>query len=697
MDKALQNTPKDQFVFDKVYTRDTTFIMQEIWSFGCADGVLKVLSWRNPYLPGVIHYLNQGSIEIWENLKATGWLEDTLLAENTNDPSFIDRTLATYREKLAPLHLLWDKKVLSLPELKELIELSKEAIVYFILYYYSAVDERTPAEIRKKALEMRNHDEFFARNDATIRASLVALFPHIRGYETAMFHTELDAIPSLDVLKERARNTVLVQGKQHYVTTLDAFSMAHPEFVFKKDVVPNVSEIRGNSAQRGKVIGKVFVLRRRDQVSQVKKGDVIVSPMTTPDFLPAMQNAVAFVTDEGGITCHAAIVARELKKPCVIGTKIATQIFKDGDIVEVDADNGVVRILQPDLEAYKRRDWVNVSKGHWSFLSCTDFISCYTHDLQIEGEHPFYHPVQVCSGDASELWFLKSELDAFGERIKHINTPEKITELLSNVARTGTEALSYIRNSKAESFDSARYRTLWEKIRDYYQYHLVVKYLGEYLSKEDLEKYASSLKDACVQYGEPIFNESEKLAKQIIESLGLKTGVSKDLLAFLTRDELDMYYAQRLLPAVEELEQRRTKSLIIGSPEGYRWVTGEDAKLLESYLYGASEHTAEKIVGSSAFKGKVTGTARVVGDPRTAVFNEGDILVTGMTHVDYLPLVQKSSAIVTDAGGILSHAAIIARELKKPCVIGTKNATKLIKDGQKIQVDADIGVITFIT
>ena len=68
--------------------------------------------------------------------------------------------------------------------------------------------------------------------------------------------------------------------------------------------------------------------------------------MIKPDYLSAMKKAVAFVTDEGGITCHAAIVARELNKPCIIGTKIATKVLKDGDEVEVDADKGVVKILK---------------------------------------------------------------------------------------------------------------------------------------------------------------------------------------------------------------------------------------------------------------------------------------------------------------------------------------------------------------
>ena len=71
-----------------------------------------------------------------------------------------------------------------------------------------------------------------------------------------------------------------------------------------------------------------------------------MTEMTTPEFVPAMLKAAAIITDEGGITCHAAIVAREMKKPCIIGTKIATKVLKDGDLVEVNADNGVVKLVK---------------------------------------------------------------------------------------------------------------------------------------------------------------------------------------------------------------------------------------------------------------------------------------------------------------------------------------------------------------
>jgi len=68
--------------------------------------------------------------------------------------------------------------------------------------------------------------------------------------------------------------------------------------------------------------------------------------MTQPEFLPAMKKASAIITDEGGLTCHAAIISRELGIPCIIGTKIATKVFKDGDIVEVDATRGIVTMLE---------------------------------------------------------------------------------------------------------------------------------------------------------------------------------------------------------------------------------------------------------------------------------------------------------------------------------------------------------------
>lgn len=104
--------------------------------------------------------------------------------------------------------------------------------------------------------------------------------------------------------------------------------------------------IKGTPASLGKVKGQVKVLSSHLEVGKVNSGDILVTSMTTPDYIIAMEKAAAFVTDEGGITCHAAIVAREFGVPCVVGTGNATSLLKDGDLVEVDANEGRVRILK---------------------------------------------------------------------------------------------------------------------------------------------------------------------------------------------------------------------------------------------------------------------------------------------------------------------------------------------------------------
>ncbi len=104
--------------------------------------------------------------------------------------------------------------------------------------------------------------------------------------------------------------------------------------------------INGQTAFPGHVKGRVRIINSIKDMKKMNKGDILASISTMPDLLPAMMRAAAFITDQGGITSHAAIVAREMKKPCIIGTKIATKVLKDGDLVEVDADKGVVRILK---------------------------------------------------------------------------------------------------------------------------------------------------------------------------------------------------------------------------------------------------------------------------------------------------------------------------------------------------------------
>ncbi len=115
---------------------------------------------------------------------------------------------------------------------------------------------------------------------------------------------------------------------------------------------------------------------------------------------------------------------------------------------------------------------------------------------------------------------------------------------------------------------------------------------------------------------------------------------------------------------------------------------------------------SKKIIinGISANKGRVSGLVRIILDDKMGSNDElltqelykvkkGEILVTEMTRPLYVICMRKISAIVTDRGGILCHAAMVSREFGLPCVVNTKNATKILKNGQKIVVDADKGII----
>jgi len=130
-------------------------------------------------------------------------------------------------------------------------------------------------------------------------------------------------------------------GKTVFLTPQERKKFAQQ--ITRSKSTKKVIELHGTIAFAGKVSGVAKIVKVVSDIPKLRKGEILISPATNPDLVPAMKIASAFVTDTGGITCHAAIVSREMKKPCIVGTKIATKIFHDGDLVEVDANTGLVR------------------------------------------------------------------------------------------------------------------------------------------------------------------------------------------------------------------------------------------------------------------------------------------------------------------------------------------------------------------
>ena len=100
--------------------------------------------------------------------------------------------------------------------------------------------------------------------------------------------------------------------------------------------------LQGQGAASGIASGRVSIIRDAKDTGSVKEGDILVTKMTNPDMVPAMRKVAAIVTDEGGMTCHAAIVSRELGTPAVVGTKTATHILKNGQLITVDGEKGFI-------------------------------------------------------------------------------------------------------------------------------------------------------------------------------------------------------------------------------------------------------------------------------------------------------------------------------------------------------------------
>jgi phosphoenolpyruvate synthase/pyruvate phosphate dikinase len=152
--------------------------------------------------------------------------------------------------------------------------------------------------------------------------------------------------PPVALLEERRKSCVIYWDLAGHEIVSGAETAAIRSAVLGEKKISDIQDFRGMTASLGNAQGKVKILRSVKEINKIEAGDVLVAVMTRPDYVPAMKKAVAIITDEGGITSHAAIVSRELKIPCVIGTKIATQVLRDGDMVQVNANHGMIKILK---------------------------------------------------------------------------------------------------------------------------------------------------------------------------------------------------------------------------------------------------------------------------------------------------------------------------------------------------------------
>lgn len=341
----------------------------------------------------------------------------------------------------------------------------------------------------------------------------------------------------------------------------------------------------------------------------------------------------------------------------------------------------------------KHRDWIKVWSGRWSLYTDTNFSLLWTSEEKILGRPVYDQVIYTYQQGISDCWVSQAAKNNLGQRLLKVhNTLAQVKKLAAKTKSSADAVLSFINSYASKKINASDYELFWQLVGAYYLPHLSIKYLVDYLSPAQLKKFLPVLEDARL-YAEPVFRKSEDFVEARAAIIAKESGYRLEHILALSRQELRQYFTTKRLPDKKILINRYKSSLILGEAGQEKIIVGDQAKKNANMLSASVD--INSIKGNTAYPGKATGLVRVILDPIKdgRNFKQGEILVTGMTRPEFLSIVKKSAAFITDAGGILSHAAIVARELRKPCVIGTGSATKILKTGDLVSVDAGAGVI----
>jgi len=457
----------------------------------------------------------------------------------------------------------------------------------------------------------------------------------------------------------------------------------------EKIEIENSEIITGNTAFNGKVIGIVKVINDKTTMDKMNNGDILVSVATSPNIVSAMKKAGAIITDEGGLTCHAAIVSRELEVPCVVGTKFASKVLKDGDLVEVDADNGVVRILERKNEKKIKIFSKSFSRPYpiTQMEAYYDMLDIFQKDLGYSTKPLF---VYNKNKKLVEVYFQQDELKKLFKMMGAYASDEKIFKNIVEDFRYSTKKIMpFLKGKKVKREELKKLYNLFVRFYVGTAYMWVLPDLDNVsdklkkdalLLRQETEKYSSERDELFINVFSEFYSNIEKDAIFVtLEEVLLKIDEKEILKRVKDRSEGFVYYNRKIINN-EEIESFLNENGLVIEVEKKQ-----------------SDEIEFVVKGITAQLGKVSGIVKIVYvNEDLDKVKEGDILVSPMTRPDFLPAMKKSNAFVTDEGGITCHAAIVSRELGKPCIIGTKNATQILKDGDLVEVDADNGVVRIL-
>jgi len=296
----------------------------------------------------------------------------------------------------------------------------------------------------------------------------------------------------------------------------------------------------------------------------------------------------------------------------------------------------------------------------------------------------------------SFAYFKETDYQNFGKNIakKLIKNPDLGKEWAKKFTRATDKNMTFMKSRLNKILTPYEFDKFTQLFDDYSTWHRPIKVVVDYLPPKVLNKLLPIFTKARI-HAEPVYEYHEKIIRGMSKKISAKTDYPYEYLLTLTQEEIKKYLLYLILPSKSALAAR-SKGLVITFNKGkFTLQTGTSVRRLEESL--AKSYEEKVLKGSVAYPGKISGTVKIIFDPfKPNDFTIGDILVTGMTRPEFLPIMKKAGGFITDAGGMLSHAAITAREFKKPCIVGTQIATKVLKDGDLIEVNANTGIIRLL-
>ncbi len=336
--------------------------------------------------------------------------------------------------------------------------------------------------------------------------------------------------------------------------------------------------------------------------------------------------------------------------------------------------------------------WIARWSQKCTFLSCSYYGKQYKDYLEKELGKGIGRTLAIHRRGDVTFFMGKESLDAFGQFLAQriMDSEQWAMSMLDEAKRNYGLLVQCMENGKGKMLSREDYAIFMYFFERHITYHCFIKKAVDYLPPEFLERLFPHFEDAR-KYTEDVYKRTEVFFTALCHAIAEQEHGQAELLQALTNEELENYLQKGELPDDNILRERHEASALLFADDALSILTGRDAEKIEN----ETRIPADTLSGTTAYPGKVQGICRRVTSP-SDFFEEGNILVTGMTSPDFLPLIAKAGAVITDAGGMLSHAAIVCRELKKPCIVGTGQATTVLHDGMMIEVDADTGRVNIL-